>query len=125
MHTNVLGQEIRRLRHQAGFTLRGCAAILKISAAHLSDIERSLRRPSEKLLKAIAHELRAVGATVQAFDLLITGVDPETREWAASTPGVRNLLRALKESGMQPHEFLPILQKHIARKKGGKPVETK
>ena len=124
METSQLGQEIRRLRLQAGITLRGLAARVQVSAAHLSDIEHNRRRPSEKLLMAITNELKHVGATFESFDRLGTGIDPETREWIASTPGVRKLLRAVKESGSQPHEILheilPLLQKRVARKKIGK-----
>lgn len=120
MKASHLGQEIRRLRLRAGSTLRGLAAKLKISAAHLSDIERNLRRPSEKLLKSIAQELRPVGASVEAFSRLVTGVDPETRDWLASTPGVRELLRAVRESGLQPTEVLRVLEKRIIRKKSSK-----
>ena len=119
-----LGQEIRRLRLQAGITLRGLAAKVQVSAAHLSDIEHNRRRPSEKLLRSIANELRDVGATFESFDRLGTGIDPETRDWVASTPGVRKLLRAVRESGSQPqeilHEILPLLEKRVTRKKIGK-----
>ncbi|MBP2681845.1 MAG: Helix-turn-helix domain [Candidatus Krumholzibacteriota bacterium] len=124
METSHLGQEIRRLRLRAGITLRGLATRVQVSAAHLSDIEHNRRRPSEKLLRSITSELEHVGATFEAFDRLGTGIDPETREWIASTPGVRKLLRAVKESGSQPqeilHEILPLLEKRVARKKNGK-----
>ena len=120
MQASQLGQEIRRLRLRAGYTLRGLAAKLKISAAHQSDIERNLRRPSETLLKSIVQELRPVGATIEAFARLVTGVDPETRDWLASTPGVRELLRAVRESGLQPTEVLRLLEKRIIHKKSVK-----
>ena len=101
-----LGPEIRRLRLLAGSTLRGLAARVEVSPAHLSDIEHDRRRPSEKLLRRIAHQLRGVGATFEALDLLITGIDPKTREWAAATPGARALLRTVLESGQDPREIL-------------------
>lgn len=119
MKTPFLGQEIRRLRLMAGITLRGLAAKLEISAPHLSDIENNRRRPSEKLLRAIVRELRSVGATFDALDLLRTGIDAETREWAASTPGVSKLLRAVRDSGSHPHEILRFLEEHVAGKKSG------
>jgi transcriptional regulator with XRE-family HTH domain len=117
MQAPFLGQEIRRLRLQADMTLRGLAADLGISAAHLSDIEHNRRRPSQKLLRGIARKLRCVGATFDALDHLRTGIDPETREWAGSTPGVRKLLRAVKDSGSHPHEILRFLEEHFASKK--------
>jgi transcriptional regulator with XRE-family HTH domain len=120
MIPSTLGQEIRRLRKEAGITLRGLAATLEVSAAHLSDIEHDRRRPSEVLLKKIALALRKVGATFASLDHLATGLDPDTREWAASTPGVRKLLRTLKQSGRHPLEILPAVEKAVRSKKSGK-----
>lgn len=120
MKTPQLGQEVRRLRLQAGITLRGLAASLQVSAAHLSDIEHNRRRPSERLLRRIAHELRSVGATFASLEELVTGVDPEVREWVASTPGVRKLLRKVKESGTKPAEIIRVIEKVVARKKSVK-----
>jgi len=98
-------------------TLRGLAATLEISAAHLSDIEHNRRRPSDDLLRKIARSLRKTGATFEALEHLATGLDPDTREWAASTPGVRKLLRTLRQSGQHPLDILPTLEKAVERKK--------
>jgi transcriptional regulator with XRE-family HTH domain len=125
MKTSDLGQEIRRLRKEAGITLRGLATTLEVSAAHLSDIERNRRRPSDDLLRKIAHALRRVGATFDSLEHLATGLDPDTREWAASTPGVRKLLRTLKQSGQHPLDLLPALEKVVGRKKAGKRRQTR
>src|SRR5687768_16881570 len=111
MNAGHLGQEVRRLRTRAGITLRGLAAGLNISAPHLSDIEHNRRRPSEKLLRKIATKLGDVGATFESLELLVTGVDPAAREWVASTPGVRALLRKIVESGRSPHEIMITLEK--------------
>ncbi len=105
---------------RAGVTLRGFAAKLGISAAHLSDIEHNRRRPSEKLLQKIAHGLRGVGATLMSLERLATGIDPEAREWVTSTPGARAVLRRLVESGLDPEDLLRALERTIARKKKGK-----
>jgi len=104
-----LGQEIRGLRKEAGITLRGLAATVEVSAAHLSDIEHNRRRPSDDLLRRIAHALRKTGATFESLDHLATGLDPDIREWAASTPGVRKLLRTLKQSGQHPLAILGVV----------------
>jgi transcriptional regulator with XRE-family HTH domain len=125
MKTSSLGREIRRLRLQAGITLRGLAAKLQVSAAHLSDIEHDRRRPSEELLRKIAHQLRDVGATFASLELLVTGIDPETRDWVASTPGVRKLLRKMRESGDPPHEILRIIEQAIERKGEGRDGKKK
>ena len=116
MTTQHLGQEVRRRRLEADITLRGLAARLGISPAHLSDIEHNRRRPSEKLLQKIAHELRAVGTTFASLELLVTGLDRETREWAASTPGARAVLRRLLEYGQSPEAVVRALDKSFGRK---------
>ena len=120
MKTTHLGQEIRRLRLQARMPLRRLAASLDISAAHLSDIEHNRRRPSEKLLREIANELSDVGATFEALELLVTGVDSVTREWVASTPGARTLLRKILESGRSPQEIILVLEKSFQPRRRGK-----
>jgi transcriptional regulator with XRE-family HTH domain len=108
-----LGEEIRRLRLLAGFTLRGLAASLEVSAAHLSDIEHNRRRPSEKLLRKIADKLKKAGATYESLERLISGIDSKTREWAATTPGARALLRMLLEAKRDPQEIHRALEKLI------------
>ena len=107
----------------AGMTLRGLAGRLQVSPAHLSDLEHDRRRPSEKLLRRIALELRGVGATYRSLEELLTGIAPETREWAASTPGARALFRDLLKLGRNPREIHRALEKLIgpnARAKGRK-----
>jgi transcriptional regulator with XRE-family HTH domain len=115
-----LGEEIRRLRLLAAFTLRGLAADLDVSAAHMSDIEHNRRRPSEKLLRKIADKLRKVGATYDSLANLVSGIDTETREWASSTPGARALLRRLLEAERDPQEIHRALEKLIGPKRKGK-----
>jgi transcriptional regulator with XRE-family HTH domain len=118
--STTLGQELRRLRKEAGITLRGLAATVEVSAAHLSDIEHNRRRPSDDLLRRIARALRKAGATFESLDHLATGLDADIREWAASTPGVRKLLRTLKQSGQDPLDLLPALAKITGRRRTGK-----
>jgi len=115
-----LGEEIRRLRLEAKFTLRGFAANLGVSAAHLSDIEHNRRRPSEGLLRKIAEKLRKVGATYDSLEQLISGIDMKTREWAAETPGARALLRRLLETDRHPQEIHRALEKLLGPKRKGK-----
>jgi transcriptional regulator with XRE-family HTH domain len=120
MKTLHLGQEVRRLRLESGLTLRGLAAKLGVSAAHLSDIEHDRRRPSETLLRSIADELSPIGATFESFEELVTGIDPEMRDWLASTPGVRKLLRRIKDSGKQPTDILRALEKVVGHRNARK-----
>jgi transcriptional regulator with XRE-family HTH domain len=127
MQTPDLGQEIRRLRQKAGMTLRGLAVTVEASAGHLSDIEHNRRRPSDDLLRRIARALRKAGATYESLDHLATGMDSDIREWAASTPGVRRLLRTLKQSGQHPLKILPALEKAVGGKRAPakRPPRTK
>lgn len=118
--TTSLSLEIRRLREQSGCTLRGLGARLGVSASHLSDIEHDRRRPSEALLRRIAHELRTTGASFEALEAHLTGIDAETLEWAAVTPGVRVLFRRLRESGRRPLELLLALESSLPRLGGGR-----
>lgn len=118
MSASTLSLEIRRLREQSGFTLRGLGARLGVSASHLSDIEHNRRRPSEKLLRGLAHELRATGTTFDALEVHLTGIDATTLEWASVTPGVRLLFRAARESGLRPLVLLRALRSAISRLRG-------
>lgn len=112
-----LGEEIRRFRLLAGYTLRRLAADVGVSAAHLSDIEHNRRRPSEKLLRKLADRLRNVGATYDSLEKLISGIDTETREWAATTPGARALLRRLLEADRDPQQIQKALEKLLGPRK--------
>lgn len=116
MPPNYLGEEIRRLRIQAGYTLRGLAQDVGVSAAHISDIEHNRRRPSEKLLRKIADKLRKTGVTYDSLEKLLSGIDAKTREWAATTPGARALLRRLLEAEVDPQEIHRTLEKLLGRK---------
>ena len=120
MNPPHLGEEIRRLRLRAGFTLRGLASDLDVSAAHMSDIEHNRRRPSEKLLRKIADKLRKVGATFESLEQLLSGIDTKTREWAASTPGARALLHRLLEADRDPQEIHRALEKLLGPRRKGK-----
>jgi len=124
MNPPHLGEEIRRLRLRAGFTLRGLAAELGVSAAHLSDIEHNRRRPSEKLLRKIADKLRKAGATYESLEGLISGIDTKTREWAASTPGARALLRRLLEADQDPQRIHRALEKLLGPQRKRKGTRT-
>ncbi len=109
----TLGREIRRLRTLSGTSLRGFAQSIRVSAPHLSDIERDRRRPSKELLKTIARELHQVGATHASLDRLDARFESDLQEWASETPEVRILLRKIKESGRPVSEFLKLLESQL------------
>ena len=108
-----LGHELRRLRTDAGFTLRGLARTVGVSAPHLSDVERDRRRPSKPLLKKLVAELNSVGATYADLDRLDTRLEGDLQEWTAANPEVRMLLRRVKESGRPVGEVLKKLERFL------------
>lgn len=56
-HESALGEIIRRQRELSELSMRQLASIVGISNPYLSQIERGLREPSEKVLDAIARGL--------------------------------------------------------------------
>lgn len=94
------------MRTAAQYTLTRFAAELDISAPYLSDIERDRRRPPEKTLRLIANKLKGVGAKYEDLEALVTRIDQDTRAWADATPGVREMLRRVRESGRDPRDVL-------------------
>ena len=105
----LFGTEIRRMRERAGLSLRQLAVRLEISAAHLSDIERNNRRPSAPLLERIADHLSEAGARAEDLQRIVTGLDEQTRRWAATTPGARAMLHRIMDTGLTPSEIIDIL----------------
>lgn len=106
-----LGPEIQRLRTAAGFTLRGFARAVGISAAHESDIERGRRMPSEDVLHAMARELSRVGGNYDYLKSLDTRIGQDLQDWAQSTPEVAAMLRTVRDSGRSPAEILDDLRR--------------
>jgi transcriptional regulator with XRE-family HTH domain len=117
----TLGPEIRRLRTAAGFTLRDFAKKLGISAAYQSDIEHDRRRPPDPLLRKMVQLLAHVGARYEALEQLDTRMDPEIRVWANATPGVREMLRKMRDSGQDPREILRKIEEAETLKRKPKP----
>lgn len=115
--SQALGTEIRRLRTKAGFTLRGFAQKIGISAAHQSDIEYGRRLPSEKVLKEIARALSSVGASYEKLKELDTRLEPELAQWMDQTPGLGEMLREVRASNKSPQEVLRRLKKILKEEK--------
>ena len=115
----TLGSEIRRLRLEAGFTLRKFATRVGISAAHQSDIEHGRRMPSENLLRSITETLAHVGASFESFRQLDTRLGAELEEWIQQTPEARQLLREAKSSGKPIADVLKDLRALLGRDEEG------
>jgi transcriptional regulator with XRE-family HTH domain len=72
----TLGEIIRRQRELSAMSMRQFAGLVGISNPYLSQIERGLREPSEKVLEAIARNLDV------SADVLYrqAGMDPDAGE---------------------------------------------
>src|SRR3954454_227839 len=64
--SSPLGEYIRRQRELQKLSMRQLAGLAGISNPYLSQIERGLRDPSEKVLDAIARNLEVSAETLQA-----------------------------------------------------------
>ena len=94
-----LGGRIRKLRLKADTTLRKLARDVRISAAHLSDIEHGRRMPSDEVLRRIATELAPVGATYDDLRILKPKLEKDLEQWVTGSSEVRQLLREIKNRG--------------------------
>lgn len=65
-HPVTLGELIRRQRELAALPMRQLAAMVGISNPYLSQIERNLRAPSDRVLNAIAEQLHLSADTLAA-----------------------------------------------------------
>lgn len=74
---STLGEIIRHRRQLAELPMRQLAAMVGISGPYLSQIERGLRAPSDRVLHAIATSLRTTA------DALVVQATPEPSPHAA------------------------------------------
>ena len=112
-----LGRTIRKLRLKAEITLRELSRRVKVSAAHMSDVEKERRMPSDDLLRRIAEELAHVGAQYEEMRLLKPRIEDDVERWYAEDPEVRVLFREAKDSGLSAREMLAGLRRAAERGK--------
>src|SRR5215211_4399150 len=87
--TSPLGEYIRRQRELQELSMRQLADLVGISNPYLSQIERGLREPSEKVLESIAENLHL------SADLLVErGGRHDQAADAGSEPAVVAAIRA-------------------------------
>ncbi|HET8992428.1 MULTISPECIES: helix-turn-helix domain-containing protein [unclassified Rhodococcus (in: high G+C Gram-positive bacteria)] len=79
----TLGELIRRQRELAELPMRQLASMVGISNPYLSQIERNLRAPSDRVLHAIAEQLH------MSADALVSQVTPDTDGESAVTKALR------------------------------------
>ena len=73
-----LGEIIRRQRELSAMSMRQFATLAGISNPYLSQIERGLREPSERVLDAIAAALEVSAATLYEQAGVTVDEEPET-----------------------------------------------
>jgi DNA-binding XRE family transcriptional regulator len=83
---NVLGEQLRRLRHERGHTLTDTAARAGVSPQYLSEMERGVKEPSSEMIAAVAGALDTtlIDLTSAVAERLRT-----IRSFAASGPRCR------------------------------------
>ena len=112
--SETLGRTIKHVRTQAGYTLRGFAEMVGISAAYLSDIEHDRRNPTDEVLRKIAAKLRQrVPVTYEELRARSTRLETDLQEIVQQTPEVGQLLREVKETGRPVRDVLRELQQHL------------
>jgi len=72
-----LGEIIRRQRELSELSMRQFASLAGISNPYLSQIERGLREPSERVLDAIAAALQVSADTLYEQAGMTVGAEPE------------------------------------------------
>jgi transcriptional regulator with XRE-family HTH domain len=96
-----LGEIIRRQRELSALSMRQFADLVGISNPYLSQIERGLREPSERVLEGIARSLQVPVEALRHEAGL--DVDPE------ETPAVIEAIRAdVKLTGRQRQALLEV-----------------
>jgi transcriptional regulator with XRE-family HTH domain len=110
-----LGEIIRRQRELSDLSMRQFAQMAGISNPYLSQIERGLREPSERVLDAIADALSV--STDALYDE--AGID---RDSEPETPAVIEAARADRRlTGRQRQALVEIYEAFIAANAGGRP----
>jgi transcriptional regulator with XRE-family HTH domain len=114
----TLGEAIRRQRELAELPMRQLAAMVGISNPYLSQIERGLRAPSERVLHAIARSLR------MSADALLDLAADRTAEPAREPPAVIAIGEDPNLTDRQRHALVEVYtamtEATIARRRRGR-----
>lgn len=115
------GETIRERREARGITLRAAAALLEVSPAYLSRLEREQESPTQARVGQIAALLELPPDPLFA---LAQQVAPELSQYVASTPSLPAFLRTAQAKGLGPKDFERLtaeIEKLPTKKKGGRP----
>ena len=108
-----LGEIIRRQRELSALSMRQFATLAGISNPYLSQIERGLREPSDRVLDAIAAALEVSAATLYEQAGVSVGEEPVT---SAVEEAVREDPRL---TGRQRQALLEVYRAFIAQARPG------
>jgi transcriptional regulator with XRE-family HTH domain len=109
----ALGEIIRSQRELNELSMRQFAQMAGISNPYLSQIERGLREPSERVLDAIAETLRTSTETLYAQAGIDRDVEPET-------PAVVEAIRTDPDlTGRQRQAMIEIYEAFTAQRERG------
>jgi transcriptional regulator with XRE-family HTH domain len=113
----TLGEIIRRQRELGAMSMRQFAEMVGISNPYLSQIERGLREPSDKVVEAIARNLD-VSAEVLYRQ---AGLDPDAEE--EDEPEVRLAIRA--DPRLTARQRQALIEVYDAFVGAGRPVRRR
>jgi transcriptional regulator with XRE-family HTH domain len=114
--TSPLGDYIRRQRELQALSMRQLAALVGISNPYLSQIERGLREPSEKVLDAIAHSLELSAETLHAESARGKGAEQDDADNAV----IAAIVADRRLSAAQRQALLEIYRAFTGETSGGR-----
>ena len=115
---STLGEIIRRQRELSEFSMRQFAQMAGISNPYLSQIERGLREPSERMLESIATALRTTSDALYEQ----AGIDVDEPE--AEGPSVPEAVKAdPRLNAAQRRALLAVYQAFVEAPRRRRPAE--
>ncbi|WP_064063032.1 helix-turn-helix domain-containing protein [Rhodococcus gordoniae] len=113
---STLGELIRRQRELAELPMRQLASMVGISNPYLSQIERNLRAPSERVLQAIADQLHLSADTLAAHAQADDGAESAVLRAIREDPDLTNAQRRSLEEMYEAFREVTVARR---RRSGG------
>jgi transcriptional regulator with XRE-family HTH domain len=115
---SALGEIIRRQRELSAMSMRQFSELVGISNPYLSQIERGLREPSERVLESIATALRTTSDALYEQ----AGIDVDEPE--AEGPSVPDAVKAdPRLNAAQRRALLAVYQAFVEAQRRRRPAE--